>query len=444
MVSDTNPALVRPIRSDEFLPPISLWTTLGGLFLVGTVGTAFALAAFVQYKVTVKAAASVRPAGEVRIVQAESAGTVKRILVKENSSVKTGDAIATVDDSQLQTKKNQLVGNIQNNQLQLAQIDAQMLSLNNQRDFELSLMNHNIASAQAELQRNQREYKERQITTETQVQEALAAMELAKAQMEQYQQLASTGAVPQLQIKEKEQSFIAAQAKLEGAKATLNPSAAAVAVAQERISQERVRGKVTLASLDQEQEVLLQRQIALRNEINRNAKDLRQIETDLKKTVFRTPDSGKILKLDLRNPGQVVSAGQSIAQIAPGNATLVVKARVAAQDISKIQVCEQRVVINCQKGKVQMRISAYPYPDYGILQGAVRAISPDAIAPPTGAVGAAAPYYEVTIEPAQPYLVKGDRSYSLKSGMEVTADIISQEETLLQFVLRKARLLTNI
>lgn len=444
MLSDTNPALVRPVRSDEFLPPVGVWTTLGGLFLVGTVGVALALAAFVQYKVTVKAAASVRPAGEVRIVQAGMAGTVKRIMVKENSSVKQGDAIATVDDSQLQTKKNQLVGSIQNSELQRDQIDAQMLSLKNQRDFEGSLMNHNVASAQADLQRNQREYKERQITTQTQVQEAEAAVKLAKAQMEQYQQLTSTGAVPQLQIKEKEQEFAAAQAKLEGAKATLNPSAAAVAVAQQKIAQERVRGKVTLATLDKERVVLLQRKIALRNEINRNVKELHQIQTDLKKTVFRTPESGKILKLELRNPGQVVSAGQSIAQIAPGNAVLVVKARVAAQDISKIQVCAQPQVTDCQMGKVQMRISAYPYPDYGILQGAVRAMSPDAITPPTSTASAAAPYYEVTIEPDRPYLVKGDRAYPLQSGMEVTADIISQEETLLKFILRKARLLSNI
>lgn len=444
MLNDLNPALVRPVRSDEFLPPISRWTTLGGLLLVGTVGVAFTLAAVVQYKVTVKASASVRPAGEVRIVQAAMAGSVKDILVKENSSVKQGEAIATIDDSQLQTKKNQLVGNIQNSRLQLAQIDAQMLSLNNQRDFELALMNHNVASAQAELQRNQREYKQLQVTTGTQVQEAKAALELARAQLTQYKKLANTGAVAGLQIKEKEQAFLAAQAKLQGAEAALNPSNGLVSVAQERIAQERVRGKVTLATLNKEQEVLLQRQIALQNEINRNVKDLRQTELDLKKTVFRTPDSGKILKLDLRNPGQVVSAGQSIAQIAPGNAALVVKARVAAQDISKIQVCEQRAVADCHNGKVQMRISAYPYPDYGILQGAVRAISPDSITPQTVAINASAPYYEVTIEPERPYLVKSDRSYPLQSGMEVTANIISQEETLLKFVLRKARLLTNI
>lgn len=443
MFGDSNPAYVRPIRSDEFLPPVSIWTTMGGVVLIGTVVGGFSLAAFLQYKVTVKAAAAVRPAGEIRIVQAAMAGSVKSILVKENSSVKQGMAIATIEDSQLQTKKNQLAGNIQNSQLQLAQIEAQLVSLNNQRDFELSLMNHNIASAQADLQRNQREYQQLLITTQAQVQEAVAAQELAKVQMRQYQKLANTGAVADLQIQEKQQAFNAAQAKLEGAKAALNPSKAQVEVAMQRIAQERVRGEVTLVTLNKEREVLLQRQIALENEINRNVKDLRQVEIDLKKTVFRTPDSGKILRLDLRNPGQVVSAGQPIAQIAPGNAALVVKARVMAQDISKIRVCEQRAVTDCKVGKVQMRISAYPYPDYGVLNGAVRAISPDAITPQTNSV-AAAPYYEVTIEPERPYLIKGDRTYPLSSGMEVTADIISQEETLLQFIARKTRLLTNL
>jgi HlyD family secretion protein len=178
MLNDLNPAFLRPVQSDEFLPPVSIWTTIGGLFLVGGVGAAVALATFVKYNVTVKAAATVRPTGEIRIVQAAIAGSIKSILVKENFSVKQGMAIATIDDSQLQTKKNQLAENIHNSQLQLAQI----VSLNNERDLELSLMNHNIASAQANLQSNKREYQERQVITQTEVQEALAVLELAKTQ----------------------------------------------------------------------------------------------------------------------------------------------------------------------------------------------------------------------------------------------------------------------
>jgi multidrug efflux pump subunit AcrA (membrane-fusion protein) len=192
MLSESNPEFLRPVQSDEFLPPISRWTTLGGLFLVGTFGVAVALAAFTKYNVTVKAPATVRPSGELRIVQAAAEGTVKSIQVKENMVVKQGDAIATIDNSQLQTKKSQLQGNIQNSQLQLSNLAAQISALDTQRDSESSLMNRTIASAEADLSRNQRDYQDKQITTQAEVKEAQAALELARANMKQYQQLANT------------------------------------------------------------------------------------------------------------------------------------------------------------------------------------------------------------------------------------------------------------
>jgi len=54
------------------------------------------------------------------------------------------------------------------------------------------------------------------------VEEASAALELAREEMNRYQQLANTGAIAELQVKEKEQAFIAAQARLKGAEATLS------------------------------------------------------------------------------------------------------------------------------------------------------------------------------------------------------------------------------
>ncbi len=193
MFTEPSPDLLRSIKSDEFLPLSVCGQCGGGLFLVVTVGAAITLAAVIKYNITVKASATVRPTGELRIVQAATAGTVKSILVQENQVVKEGDAIAQIDNSQLQTKKSQLQGNIQQGQPQLAQIAAQISALDKERDSESSLINHTIASAQADLSRNQREYQERQITTKTQVQEAQAALELARVELKQYQQLASTG-----------------------------------------------------------------------------------------------------------------------------------------------------------------------------------------------------------------------------------------------------------
>lgn len=440
MFRDPHPDLLRPVRSDDFLPPISLWTTLGGLFLVGTVGSAITLAAIIKYNVTVKARATVRPTGETRIVQAAAAGTVKSILVQENQLVKQGDALATIDNSQLQTKKSQLLASIENDQRQLVQIAAQLNSLDKQRESEFSLMNRTIASAAADLSRNQREYKNRRITTQTEVQAAQAALELARVELKQYQQLGNTGAIAQLQIKEKEQAFKVALAKLERTLAALNPSAAPVAIATERVAQERARGSATLATLNKEREELLRRQVEMQNHSSRDTRELQQIQSDLNKSVVKAPEAGTILKLDLRNQGQVVEPGDAIAQIAPSHAALVVKARVAAGDIGNVRVCKQRKVSDCEEGRVHLRVSAYPYPDYGTLKGAVRAIAPDAI---SGA-SAVAPYYEVTIQPEKLHLVKSDRSYPITSGMEVTADIVSREDTVLTFILRKARLLTDL
>lgn len=302
MISDPNPDLLRPVQSDDFLPPISRWTTLGGLFLVGTFGTAITLASVVEYNVTVKAAATVRPLGELRIVQAATEGTVKSISVKENQVVSKADVIAYVDNSQLQTKKSQLQGNLQQSRLQLTQIAAQISALDAQRHSESSLLNRTIASAQAELVSSQRDYRDKQITTVTEVQEAEASLELAREELKRYQQLGNTGAIAALQIKEKEQAFKAALARLERTKATLNPTTALVTIATERIAQERARGESTLATLNKERESLISAQIEIQNQLNRDAKDLQQNEVDLSKTVIRAPESGTILKLDLRNP----------------------------------------------------------------------------------------------------------------------------------------------
>lgn len=444
MLSDPIPDLLCQVQSDEFLPRISLWTKLGGLFLIGTVGVALTVAAVMKYNVTVKAPATVRPTGELRIVQAAGEGMVNSILVKENQVVKQGDAIATIDDSRLQTQKRQLKGNIRQNQLQLAQITAQISQLDTQIAAESYLRNRSIASAQADLSHNQREYQDRQITTQAEVQEAEADLELASTEMQQYLRLADTGAVTELQIKQKEQAFKAAQAKLKRAKAGLNPSAAAVAIAQEKIAQEWAKGESTLAILNKERKALIERQIEIQNQQQRDRQELIQVETELQKTIIRTLEAGTILKLELRNPGQVVRPGDAIAQIAPSKAPLVVKARVAAQDISQVQVCKLEKVSDCQAGKVQMRISAYPYPDYGTLVGAVRSRTVDAITPQNNGNAPTVPYYEVTIQPERLYLEKDNQQYPIQPGMEVTADIISKQETLLIFILRKARLLTNL
>ncbi|MCC5615858.1 HlyD family efflux transporter periplasmic adaptor subunit [Nostoc sp. CHAB 5836] len=444
MLIDPQPEFLRLVQNDEYLPPISIWTRLGGIFLVGSIGAAFSLSSVIEYNVIVKADATVRPTGEIRLVQAAAEGTVESIKVKENQVVKKGDTIALIDNSLLQSKKTQILGNIQQNQLQRSQIDGQLRALELQITAESNAMRQAITSAKADLSRNKREYQDRQITTKTEVQEIEAAVELAKEELKRYQQLGNTGAIAILQIKEKEQAFKAAIARLERAKAGLNPSDANVAIAQERISQESTKGESTLAQLNKEKEEIIRRQVEIQNQISSAQQELKQVFTELQKTIIRTSEAGTILKLELRNTGQFVRSGDVIAQIAPNKAPLVIKARVSRDDISKVKVCKAVQVTKCTEGEVLMRISAYPYPDYGTLKGAVRGITADAITSQSNSNAPIVPYYEVTIEAERLDLKRDGKSYFIQPGMEVAADIISKKETVLTFILRKARLLTDL
>ena len=199
---------------------------------------------------------------------------------------------------------------------------------------------------------------------------------------------------------------------------------------------------------------LPKQQIEIEKQLERDTSELKQAQIDLAQTTIAATADGIISQLNLRNPGQTVRAGEELVQIVPTNAPQVLKAAVASENQSKLKIGQ----------KVQMRVSACPYPDYGTLNGQVQAISPDAIgkavpqafAPQnnhtnasingTTSPKAAAPgaFYEVTIEPETLVLGKGKNQCHIQLGMEGRADIISREETVLQFFLRKARLITDL
>lgn len=175
---------------------------------------------------------------------------------------------------------------------------------------------------------------------------------------------------------------------------------------------------------------LRQQQASLTRQIGYDQTTLQAIDQELSKVVILVPADGTLFRLELRNPGQTIRAGDVVAHIVPTQTPVTLKARVSVQDISQVAVGQT----------AQLQISAYPYPDYGVLTGIVEAIAPDVVSVGTPTTGMAASYYEVTIQPTQSYLVKGDRQYPLQPGMEARADIISHQETLMQSLLRNLRL----
>ncbi|MBE9209731.1 HlyD family efflux transporter periplasmic adaptor subunit [Nostoc sp. LEGE 06077] len=493
MLSQFNADSLPPVEDHEFLPPLSNWVKIGSLILVGAVGGAIALSSIIEYRVTVLGQAIVRPTGELRLVQAAMTGQITNVLVKENQAVNQGDVLATIDDSRLQTQKSQLQGNIQQAQLQLQQIDAQIQALHRQIQAETDRKNRLVSSAQAGFNRAQRNYREQQITVQAEVAAAQAnlnraqnewykaqielraadaqlkstkiAMSAAEAKRDRYQKIVQAGVLSLNQLEEvqldvaqqkqaiemrqaaveaqkqiiaqQKQTVIAEQAKLRRAQAALNPINAEVAIAQETIAQEIAGGQATLATLNRELQALLQQQLQMKNQIQRDTRELQQVVMDLSQTKITASENGIVAQLNLRNPGQSVRQGEEIAQIVPSNAPLVIKAAVAPDDVSKLAKGQE----------VQMRVSACPYPDYGTLKGVVSQISEDTIKPSGNQVVSTVvktAVYEVTIIPDNLSFGRNQHLCHIQAGMQGRSDIISQKETVLKFLLRKARLIADI
>lgn len=209
MISHSNSDYLPSIQDNEFLPPLGLWTTIGGIVIVCAVGLAVPLASVIKYKVTVKGQAVVRPAGEVRLVQANAEGQVMRIFVAENQLVKKGDVIATIDNSKLQTKKSQLQSNIGQSRLQLVQINAQISAIALQSKAETDRINRVVAASVAELSGRNRAYRDKQITTAADVEEAsanvkaaIASLKAAQSKRNRYEGVARVGALSQDQMRQ--------------------------------------------------------------------------------------------------------------------------------------------------------------------------------------------------------------------------------------------------
>jgi multidrug efflux pump subunit AcrA (membrane-fusion protein)/DNA-binding NarL/FixJ family response regulator len=423
------------VELDQFIPPLDRVTKIGGTILFSLFGTAILLTSILRYKVTVKAPAVVRPAGELRLVQTAVAGQISRINIKENQNVEAGFAIANLENSQLQLQQLEGLKNVKQSQQQLKQIELQINDIKKEIKAQTKVISKLIASGRANLNLKNRDYREQKITTATEFTKAKAAAKLAKEELSRYRKLVNTGAISRLQISEKEANLEQAQARVKQVQATLNPSRAKITIAAQQLDREIAEQEAKIAALDREKESLVEKKITINKQLDRELQQLQRVDIDLEKSILRSPIAGIIQELNLRNQNQIVSSGEIVATVAPTQTPLVVKAAVASGEINKLE-----------KGQsVELRVFACPYTDYGTLPGQITAIAPDISNPGNKETNdPETATYEVTIQPK--YLVWKGNSHEcrMQFGMGAIADIVTREETILTFWLRKARLLTNL
>jgi HlyD family type I secretion membrane fusion protein len=439
------------VRVSEFLPSVSNWLVFGGISVVIALAIAVPVSAILKYKTTVQAQATVRPSGELRLVQASTAGKIQEIYVKQGQTVKQGQVIATIDNSSLLTKHNQLQNRIKQQQLQLGQFNAQISTFASQIAAESARNQAVVTSAQAELTGIHRKYQDKKTKSTTELEEAQAKLRstkvtliAAKDKAARYHIAKEEGAISKNQVveaevffKQQEQELLANKASLQRVQSSLNPNRAEVVIAERRITQEQNAGRATLANLDREKQALIQQQIEAKKQSEQDLLELQQIKTELQQIMITATADGTISQLSLRNSGQTVQPREEIAQIVPSNTPLEIKAAVVPADMGKLR----------QGQSVQMRLSACSYTDYGTFKGTVSQISQDTIKAPANDSSSGASkipaFYEVIISPESRTIGQGKNQCSLQLGMEGRADIVTEEESVLKFLLRKARLLVD-
>jgi multidrug efflux pump subunit AcrA (membrane-fusion protein) len=377
---------LRSASIQEFLPSVRPWVRAAGFVFVGGFLAGVALLAVWPYRVIVRAPGSARPSGETSLVHAPRDGRVREILIQPNQAVEKGEVLAVLDAADLEGRK--------------VQLQQASKALDSQLDSQRS---ENLAALQA---------------AQLEVQKAEASYDLARSEYQRYGLLVSSGAASREQMEEKAAALSVARSNL--------------AKAQRDVEQQRSRGATALAVLEQQRAA--------------NRADQAQLGRDVGRTVVRAPVRGVVFSVDLRNPLQVVAAGQELARIAPEGTGMSVKVLVPTEDIANVEPGQ----------RAHLRLAGCPFPDFGTLGAQVVSVSPDAQASGTAAdpsLASAGPVgsgggrgsggYLVTLVPEQTQLRSHSRSCALRPGMDLRADITTRVETVLQFLLRRSRLLVG-
>jgi len=160
------------------------------------------------------------------------------------------------------------------------------------------------------------------------------------------------------------------------------------------------------------------------NRIARLQSEIAAAELSLRHTTITAPVGGVITALDVRSAGAVLQPGQTIASIAPSGARLVVEAQVLNKDIAFIE-----------KGlPAKLKFDAFPFQDYGTLEGTVIEVSPDAQL--DKGLGS---FYKVTIVPRQTQIAAKGKILPLRPGLALTAEIITERKSILSLILAPFR-----
>lgn len=439
------------------LPAPAGWTkrlTIG--IIAGlTAGLGWSIVARVD--VVVDAPGKLEPLSQSQAVQSKVGGTVSAVLVQEGEQVKQGQMLMQLDKTpllnQLQSlllQRNQLVRetavlrlarqNAGLNQINAAEIPPELMNRVQTRRLLVAQLSGDPSGLSPDQQQRYDMFQRqlRNLQTASQLQgsnlETQAAAIDAEQRKDQFQAgvqqellsrlqpLAAEGAISRtvvlqrlievnnLQNELEQNQFQRRQLQITQMQSQVQNSQIVNQTFQELQQQ--------LVALDKEFDATIQEN--QRRLIQVNA-DLNQTQLELKNLDLRAPVEGVIFNLEARVPGVVAQPGQALLQIVPDE-SLIARVQVANSDIANIRVGMP----------VDVRVDAYPFTEYGAIEGVVTKVSGEAL--PANNQTSGPTIFPVEIRLQQQFLQRGTKQSPLVPGMTLMANIKVRERAPISYV----------
>ena len=371
-------------------------------------------------------------AGNRQAVQHVSGGLVERILVRDGERVQAGQVLLQLDETQVRALRDSLrvqyinarasearwlaerdelneitfapdllekqddpwVGTALNLQRQL--LDSRRQALHS----ELAGLRESIAGTEATLQglRDSKAHKEAQRTS---MQEQLNGM----------RELAREGYIPRNRLLETERLY----AQING---EISRDLGELGRTQRQILELKLRGQQRQEEYRKE----VQQQLAdSRLSAEELASRLKGAEFDLANTQVRAPASGTVVGLDVFTNGGVVSPGQTLMEIVPSDAPLLVDAQAPVELVDKLHPGLE----------VELMFAAFSQSTTPRVRGEVTLVSADRLVDEqTGT-----PYYKVRTQVSEEGMQQL-AGLEIRPGMPVEAFVRTGERSLLNYLFK--------
>jgi len=375
------------------------------------------------------------PLTYLKIVQPAEGGIVSEILVREGETVAKGQVLMRMDpriaNAELKTVESELALK----RLTLRRIDAELAgtAFTARPGDPPALYAQIEAQYRARRQAQQDALAEERAVSKKAENDLVAAREVQaklervlpsyRSSAEAYEKLGRQGFAGNLLVEEKVREAIEKEQDLKAQSATVAALTAAIAQSEQRLAQ--------LASNYRKD--LLRERLETESQRQRLEQELDKQSYRASLLALKAPEAGIVKELATHTLGTVVSPGTVLMTLVPKDEPLQAEVFVRNEDAGFVH----------EGQRVKVKLAAYPFQKYGMLEGTVTHVGPDTSdtgsprngQSPERANNMSASAFRALIAVDAQLSISNGIMPKLVAGMHVVAELHQGERSVLEYVL---------